>query len=182
MDRRYRRVRNIYKENSQQLQRFEPFKTCKHNKSSSYPHRLTSLDNWEEILDAPEDFGQENAGIVRASNNCLARIATACISVQLGHKTVVLPSEVTCWHCCCENDWNLRREATRQKSTEDLEDEANTPRATSLSQFSSTSTFGRDNGRGESYDSDDESVTSLDTHAVASALDSRLKRPEIYIC
>jgi len=167
----------IYKENSQQLQRFEPFKTCKHNKSSSYPHRLTSLDNWEEILDAPEDFGQENAGIVRASNNCLARIATACISVQLGHKTVVLPSEVTCWHCCCENDWNWRREATRQKSTEDLEDEANTPRATSLSQFSSTSIFGRD-----TYDSDDESVTSLDTHAVASALDSRLKRPEIYIC
>jgi hypothetical protein len=174
-------VLSIYKENSYLLQRFEPFKACKHDKSTSYPHRLTSLDNWEEILDAPEDFGHENAGIVRASNNWLARIATACISVQLGHKTVVLPSEVTCWHCCCENDWKWRGEAIHHRSTDDFGDDPDTPRAMSPSRIVPSSTSGGDNSRGDSYDSDDESITSLDTHAVALALDQR-KRPEIFIC
>jgi hypothetical protein len=162
----------IYKENSQLLQRFKPFQACKHKKSSIYLYHLTSLDNWEEILDAPEDFGHGNAGIVRASNNCLARIATACISVQLGHKTVLLPSEVTCWHCCCENGWNWRREVTRQGLTEDPEDNANTPRATTLSQVSSTYASGGDNGCGDSYDSDDKAGTGIDAHGLTLALDS----------
>lgn len=56
-------------------------------------HMLTTIDDWNELLDGP-DF----VGIVRAHGNWLARLATACLSSQLKHHTFVLPSKL-CWSC-----------------------------------------------------------------------------------
>ncbi|KAJ2996572.1 hypothetical protein NUW58_g935 [Xylaria curta] len=49
-----------------------------------YTQRLTSIDNWEELLNLPDDIGQEHVGVVHSKGNWLARIATACVSVQKG--------------------------------------------------------------------------------------------------
>ncbi|KPM44962.1 hypothetical protein AK830_g1627 [Neonectria ditissima] len=62
--------------------------------------RLTSIDNWEELMNVPEDIGQEHIGVVRASDNWLARVATACVAVQKGFRTFILPSSGVCWACC----------------------------------------------------------------------------------
>lgn len=55
--------------------------------------RLTMVDDWNEILDGPEFVG-----IVRSRGNWLARLATACLSSQLGYQTYVLADEL-CWDC-----------------------------------------------------------------------------------
>ena len=90
----------IWKDNSHLLQRYELVLGCKYDTTVKYPQRLTSLDTWEEMLNAPEDFGHENVGIVRSNSNRLARTAAACVSVQLGYKTILLPGKIYYWHYC----------------------------------------------------------------------------------
>ncbi|KAL9042319.1 MAG: hypothetical protein Q9214_003818, partial [Letrouitia sp. 1 TL-2023] len=51
--------------------------------------RLISIDNWEELLDPPEQLGIATIGVVRACNSWHARLAAMSISVQKGHRTVV---------------------------------------------------------------------------------------------
>lgn len=87
------------------LRRAFPCGDC-HHSYTQLPSTLTSLDNWEEILDMPEDIGSSTVGIVRAQNNWLARLAAACISLQRGQRTVLLPSQKTCWHCIMRRQWH----------------------------------------------------------------------------
>lgn len=69
------------------------------------PQRLRSVDNWEELLDAPEGLGRLNVGIFRAHDNWLARLAAACICLQKGYRTVINPTKATCWRCSCGKSW-----------------------------------------------------------------------------
>lgn len=50
----------------------------------------TCIDNWLELIDAPE----ENVSLVRAHKNWQARLAATSISIQMGYNTVVLSDEV----------------------------------------------------------------------------------------
>ncbi|KAI0147171.1 hypothetical protein GGR57DRAFT_493955 [Xylariaceae sp. FL1272] len=56
---------------------------------------LISVDTWLEVLDPPR-LGQY--GVVRASGNPVARLATATLAVQMGRRVLILP-ERTCWQC-----------------------------------------------------------------------------------
>jgi hypothetical protein len=183
----------IYKDNAHFLQRYEPEAGCSHDKSTEYPHQLTSLDNWEEILDAAEDFGHGNAGIVRANNNWLARIAAACISVQIGHKTVVLPSNIDCWHCCCERNWKWGKAPVSGGTTEENEDGRATPTpATTPAWYMPEPDLGGHSNDGggydgnndnDLYDPENESETLFGTDALALALENaRQAQPQIFIC
>ena len=80
---------------------------CFHTKDfQSVPQRLTQIDNWEELLDIPDDLGKEHIGVVRAKDNWLARLAAACIAVQTNLRTVIIPSDDNiCWACCCKQQW-----------------------------------------------------------------------------
>lgn len=55
---------------------------------------MTCIDNWLELIDAPE----ENVSLVRAHKNWQARLAATSISVRMGFNTVVLP-ETVCYDC-----------------------------------------------------------------------------------
>ncbi|KAK0387600.1 hypothetical protein NLU13_3846 [Sarocladium strictum] len=54
---------------------------------------VISLDNWEELLDPPS-----SASVVRAHGNWQARLAAACVSVTLGHPTILFRRH-GCWTC-----------------------------------------------------------------------------------
>ena len=56
--------------------------------------RMTSIENWLELIDAPE----MRYAIVQAQGNWEARLAAASISVALGFRTLILPRQV-CWAC-----------------------------------------------------------------------------------
>ena len=67
---------------------------CKVKPSSTTPgFYLTTIDQWEELLDQP---GQ--CAIVRAHHNWQARLAAAAISVKLRNKTLVFAGD-PCWKC-----------------------------------------------------------------------------------
>jgi hypothetical protein len=61
---------------------------------------LTAVDNWEELLNLPEDMGIGHVGVVRSHENWIGRLATACVAAQKGIRTVILPREYVCWGCC----------------------------------------------------------------------------------
>ncbi|RYP09728.1 hypothetical protein DL765_008337 [Monosporascus sp. GIB2] len=65
-------------------------------------HKLTTIDDWNELLDGPEFVG-----IVRSHDNWLGRLATASLSAQLGYRTFVLPKSL-CWTCVATAWVNLR--------------------------------------------------------------------------
>ncbi|EIT74986.1 hypothetical protein AO1008_07794 [Aspergillus oryzae 100-8] len=52
-----------------------------------------SIDNWDELIDAPS-----TAGVIRAHDNFVGRLSATAISVQKGHLTFVLPKQI-CWTC-----------------------------------------------------------------------------------
>lgn len=54
---------------------------------------LTSIDQWEELLDQPGKYA-----IVRAHRSWQARLAAAVISVKLGNRTLVFAGD-PCWKC-----------------------------------------------------------------------------------
>jgi hypothetical protein len=56
--------------------------------------QMVAIDSWEEILERPQ-----NAAVVRAHGNWLARLAMTSFAIGRGYKVVVLP-ELTCWNCC----------------------------------------------------------------------------------
>jgi len=71
---------------------------CSHGKTGKPPiykssHELTCIDNWNELLDRPE-----NAGIVRAKGNWIGRLSAMVLSLQLHYPTTVLPPDF-CWEC-----------------------------------------------------------------------------------
>ena len=52
--------------------------------------QATCIDNWLELIDAPE----EDVSVVRAHKNWQARLAATSISIQMGYNTVVLSDQV----------------------------------------------------------------------------------------
>ena len=56
--------------------------------------KLVAIDSWEELIDTPLE-----PAVVRAHQNWQARLAATALSIQRGHKTIVLPNS-PCWHCC----------------------------------------------------------------------------------
>jgi hypothetical protein len=83
--------------------------TCRGCSSASQtfdiPSWLVSIDNWEELLDAPKDLGKLNVAVFRAYDNWIARLAAACISMQKGFRIVINPADKVCWGCCCRRKW-----------------------------------------------------------------------------
>ncbi|KAK4446806.1 hypothetical protein QBC34DRAFT_145493 [Podospora aff. communis PSN243] len=73
------------------------------------PQPLTSIDNWEELLNIPPDMGLGHIGVVRAHDNWIARLATACVAAQKGFRTVILPTTDVCWECCAAQQWKWLR-------------------------------------------------------------------------
>ncbi|KAH8799715.1 hypothetical protein F5884DRAFT_686581 [Xylogone sp. PMI_703] len=63
------------------------------------PLNVVALDNWEELLQRPE----ENA-IVRAHGNWVARLAGTCLSMRHNYPTYILPCKANkvCWSCIGE--------------------------------------------------------------------------------
>ncbi len=64
------------------------------NTTAKYPVEAVCIDRWEELI-GERPLG---AGVVRARHNWQARLAATALSVQVGHDTVVLPSDF-CWKC-----------------------------------------------------------------------------------
>jgi hypothetical protein len=96
------------------------------SQSSDIPDWLVSIDNWDELLDAPRDLGKLNVAVFRAYNNWVARLAAACISLQKGFRIVINPVEKVCWDCCCRKRWgwtkrtlNASRHATIENYDQD---------------------------------------------------------------
>jgi hypothetical protein len=68
-------------------------------KTRQSPRDLISIDTWEELFDLPEQ-----ASVVRANGNWVARLATAVVNAQRiqredVRRTVVCPKTL-CWKCC----------------------------------------------------------------------------------
>ena len=78
---------------------------CSHSDRLEHGGRLTSIAKLKELIDIPEDLGQGNIGVIRAYDNWQARQAAACISLQRGFQTVILPPQSLCWSCCCTVEW-----------------------------------------------------------------------------
>ena len=82
---------------SHKLSRILPKCTVRHDAILSQEGlgKFVAIDNWEELIDSPPEIG-----VVRAHKNWQARLASAALSLQRGHETRILPSEI-CWTCCC---------------------------------------------------------------------------------
>lgn len=171
------------------MTRFQP-PDCPHKKPVEYPYKLTSLDKWEEILDAPEDLGIRHAGVVRASENLLGQVATACVSLQLGYKTVILPSNVGCWVCCMTADllWEGLASDDEYESI-DEEQELVSRKARKAPKASEESLLRRrlsdeydededDEGDGEDGDHDVDSLDEMQEKGSTKTV----QRPQIFIC
>ena len=63
---------------------------------------LTSVDNWDELLDRPG-----NAVVIRAHRNWLARLALASFAIGRGYRVYLL-SDPLCWACYSENNLALK--------------------------------------------------------------------------
>ena len=61
--------------------------------------RFVSIDNWDELLDPPEGLGSSQIGVIRASDNWQARLATMSVCVQRRYRTTVLPKGPVCKFC-----------------------------------------------------------------------------------
>ncbi|KAI1327978.1 hypothetical protein F5Y16DRAFT_168017 [Xylariaceae sp. FL0255] len=59
-------------------------------------HHLTSVDDWNEILEPPN-----GVGIVRSLGNWLGRLSATTVCLQKGHSVLVLPDKF-CWSCISE--------------------------------------------------------------------------------
>ncbi|CAN9389827.1 unnamed protein product [Alternaria alternata] len=100
------------------------------SQSTDIPSWLVSVDNWEELLDAPKGLGKLNVAVFRAHDNWIARLAAACISLQRGFRIVINPVDKVCWGCCCRKKWGWsaetlslsRHAALNHLDSEDLDD------------------------------------------------------------
>lgn len=67
---------------------------CKIPPAGSVPELdLVAIDNWQELLDAPDE-----AAVIRAHGNWQARLAATAVSVELGHSTILFENH-GCWDC-----------------------------------------------------------------------------------
>ncbi|KAK8106960.1 uncharacterized protein PG998_008973 [Apiospora kogelbergensis] len=82
--------------------------------------RIVSVDDYAELLDAPE-----YVGVVRSQDNWIGRLATCLLSTQMRHPTVVLPGSF-CWQCV-QDTWLICR-AKFPISTADNQEHKRQPR------------------------------------------------------
>ena len=75
---------------------------------------FTTIDDWNELLDPPE-----GVGVVRSTGNWLGRLAATCLSLQLGHQTIVLHKKF-CWGCILNLWLNSRGNSGLYYSTASL--------------------------------------------------------------
>ncbi|KAI1127052.1 hypothetical protein F5Y10DRAFT_243558 [Nemania abortiva] len=75
---------------------------------------FTTIDDWNELLNPPE-----GVGIIRSTGNWLGRLAATCLSLQLGHQTIVLQKEF-CWECIVNLWLNSRGNSELYYSTGSL--------------------------------------------------------------
>ncbi|PVI00603.1 hypothetical protein DM02DRAFT_562852, partial [Periconia macrospinosa] len=80
------------------LKRFRRRSECIHGGEPSHQDgagviKLTSIDNWDELLDSPL-----GAGVVRANGNWIARLAATVTALQKGHPVCVIEGDA-CWKC-----------------------------------------------------------------------------------
>ncbi|KAI0444481.1 hypothetical protein F4803DRAFT_572970 [Xylaria telfairii] len=81
----------------------------------------------EELLNLPDDIGQEHIGVVRSKGNWLARVATACVAVQRGLRAVILPGTEICWDCYSSKHWRWELPKDVGESTRDDGNETGDP-------------------------------------------------------
>lgn len=79
------------------LRRLLPCACCNNRQTRRERLETTCIDNWLELIDAPE----ANVSLVRAHKNWQARLAATSISIQMDFNTVILP-ENAC-HSCLES-------------------------------------------------------------------------------
>ncbi|KAH7354748.1 hypothetical protein BKA65DRAFT_496920 [Rhexocercosporidium sp. MPI-PUGE-AT-0058] len=120
----------LFEHDSLLLRRALPCGHC-HHTTCLLPTRLTSLDNWDEILDLPEDIGVTNVGVVRAHNNWLGRLAAACVGLQKGHRIVILPPGKICWQCICQRSWDWPVDKKFSKSEDANDSDSDSQHSTS---------------------------------------------------
>ncbi|KAK3346926.1 hypothetical protein B0T25DRAFT_460056 [Lasiosphaeria hispida] len=152
---------------------------------------LTSIDNWEELLDLPEDMGIGHVGVVRAQDNWLARLATACVAVQKGFRAVILPTTDICWECCSSRQWHWNLRPTGDES-----DSGDNPHRQGGISGGSASTMpswqdgdkGSDDDESDSDDDDDDdegsnaSDDSIGSTFTVIADDKFVAAPHVFIC
>ncbi len=67
---------------------------CRASRPGQVPNfPLVSIDSWQELLDVPLD-----AGVVRAQDNWLGRLAAASLSIRLGYHIILFVGSA-CWKC-----------------------------------------------------------------------------------
>lgn len=71
--------------------------------------QLISIDNWEELLDPPEQLGIATVGVVRACGSWHARLAAMSVSVQRRHRTMVMPTHPLCTYCSAQEIQDIAR-------------------------------------------------------------------------
>ena len=78
------------------------FKGCEHKEQSQHASipEASCIDNWAELLDPPES----PLGVVRASGDWQARLATFTVATALGNHVVMLPTTI-CRDCFGKRDW-----------------------------------------------------------------------------
>lgn len=67
------------------------------NLKAVYVFGMAGNAPWEELLDSPNH--REKAGVVRAYGNWIARLAATCISIQKGHRTILISKSPVCSAC-----------------------------------------------------------------------------------
>lgn len=87
------------------IKRLPAWGSCSHEESlvkdSSQIGQITSIDDWIELLDQPN-----NACIVRTGGNWLARLTATVIAIQKCRPVIVTPERI-CWACVSDTHSNF---------------------------------------------------------------------------
>lgn len=76
--------------------------TCRHTAHQLRSFPATSMDNWDEFLDNPNAIF-----VVRAKENWVARLAASFLSIQRGHRTVVISHKQPLRWPCIRDKFSL---------------------------------------------------------------------------
>ncbi|UPL01886.1 hypothetical protein LCI18_013279 [Fusarium solani-melongenae] len=151
--------------------------------------RLTSIDNWEELINLPADIGIHHVGVVRAKDNWLARVATACVSAQKGFRTVILPSSDICWSCCSSRTWQWNLPRNDDMDNSDLRHQINKPWRPQYYPPANSQSFPHGDITGSECDDEyddvflSQSYESDSSSSVATVIDGGFKAlPQVLIC
>lgn len=80
------------------LRKVHQLTPCEEHKSMPPAYDAVAIDSWDELLDR-----EPVTAVIRTHQNPMARLATAIISANQRHNTVILP-DVVCWPCLTKQD------------------------------------------------------------------------------